>query len=85
MTFNGGIPLGTNTAGRLKQKNWSDQFIEFKSLLPDNKETTVSIKIDEKSTCLSNTVSAKNQNLILIDQLSTAFFHFIAIYIEQKP
>lgn len=48
MTFNGGIPLGTNTAGRLKQKNWSDQFIEFKSLLPDNKETTVSIKIDKK-------------------------------------
>lgn len=46
MTFNGGIPLGTNTAGRLKQKNWSDLFIEFKSLLPENKETTVSIKID---------------------------------------
>lgn len=48
MTFNGGIPLGTNTAGRLKQKIWSDQLIEFKSLLPDNKETTVSIKIDKK-------------------------------------
>lgn len=48
VTFNGGIPLDTNTAGRLKQKNWSDQFIEFKSLLPDNKETTVSIKIDKK-------------------------------------
>lgn len=85
MTFNGGIPLGSNTAGRLKQKNWSDQFIEFKSFLPDNKETTVSIKIDKKSTCFSNTVSAKDQNLIFIDQWSTAFFHFMAIYIEQKP
>lgn len=48
LSINDGIPLGTNTAGRLKQKIGSGQFIEFKSLLSDNKKTTVSIKIDPK-------------------------------------
>lgn len=85
LSINDGIPLGANIAGRLKQKIWPDQFIEFKSLLPNNKETTVSIQIDQNSLSFSNAASAKNQNLISIDQWTTAFFNFMAIYIEKKP
>lgn len=85
MSINDGIPLSANTAVRLKQKIWSDQFIELKPFLPSNKKTTVSIQIDQNSLSFSNTASAKNQNLISIDQWSTAFFSCMAIYIEQKP
>lgn len=76
-----GIHLGANIAGRLT-KNWADQFIEFKSLLPNNKETTVSIQNDQNSLSFSNAASAKNQNLISINQWTTAFFIFMAIYVK---
>lgn len=52
--------------------------------MPNNKETTVSIQIDQNSPSFSNAASAKNQNLISIDQWTTAFSNLMAIYIEKK-
>jgi hypothetical protein len=44
-----GIPLSANIPPRIKQKIWSDQFIEFKTLLPNHKDQTVSIQIEHNS------------------------------------
>ena len=84
LSFNDGIPLGANIPLRIKQKIWSDQFIDLKTLLPNHKDTNISIHMDTTSLSFSNPTS-KGQNTLSIDQWTTAYFTFMAIYIERKP
>ena len=70
---------------RLKQKIWADQFVDFKSLLPNQKDTTVSIQINQNSVSFSNQTTSKSQSPLSIEQWTTAFFTFMSIFIEKKP
>ena len=83
LSLNDGIQLGANVPLRVKQKIWSDQFVDLKTLLPSFKESTVSIQIEQNSLSFTNT--QKSQNQLSIHQWTTAFITFMAIYIEKKP
>lgn len=85
LSLDEGIPLGANTPSRLKQKIWSDQFFDFNSLLPNHKESTISIQIQQYSLSFSNPTPSKASNLLSIEQWTNAFHIFMAIYIEKKP
>ena len=78
-----GIPLGAHVPMKLKSKIWSNQFIQFRSLLPSHKENDIAIKIEQNSIQLSNNNS--NQSQISLNQWTTAFFIYMAIYLEKKP
>ena len=83
--MNDSILLGSNTSMRLKQKIWADQFVDFKPLLPNQKDTTVSIQINQNSVSFSNQTTSKTQSPLSIEQWTTAFFTFMSIFIKKKP
>ncbi|XP_056007544.1 uncharacterized protein LOC125666211 isoform X1 [Ostrea edulis] len=85
LSIDEGIPLGANTPFRIKQKIWSDQFFDLRSLLPNHKESTASIQIDQSSLSFTNPTTSKSTNALSIEQWTTAFHIFMAIYIEKKP
>ncbi|KAK3107514.1 hypothetical protein FSP39_016300 [Pinctada imbricata] len=83
ISVNEGIPLGNNIPLRLKQKIWNEQFVDFKSLLPNNKETNIAIQIENNSISFNN--QHTSQASLSLHQWTNAFFIFIAIYVEKKP
>ena len=85
ISVNDGIPLGANVPLRVKNKIWADQFVDFKTLLPNYKEQTVSIQIESNSLSFSDQSSSKSQSQISIEQWTTAFFSFMAIYLVKQP
>ena len=84
LSIDEGIPLGANTPFRIKQKIWSDQFFDLRSLLPNHKESSVSIQIEQSSLSFT-TPTSKSTNALSIEQWTTAFHIFMAIYIEKNP
>ena len=71
LSLNDGIPLGANIPLRVKQKIWADHYVDLKTLLPNFKESTVSIQIEQNSLSFSNT--QKSQNSLTIDQWTSAY------------
>ena len=46
LSLNDGIPFGASIPLRIKQNIWSDQFIDLKTILPNLKDTNISIHMD---------------------------------------
>ena len=66
ISVNDGILLGANVPLRVKNKIWSDQFEDLKTLLINNKEQTVFIQIESNSLSFSDQSSSKSQIQISI-------------------
>lgn len=78
-----GIPLGATVSQKIKDKIWSDQYIDLSSLLSSNVEDPYSIYVSSKKLSIFN--NARSPKTLSIEQWSTAFLVFCDIYIEKHP
>ncbi|CAC5399851.1 unnamed protein product [Mytilus coruscus] len=79
-----GIPLGTTISQEIKEKIWSDEFIDINSLASSYVEDPFSLFISNRKFSLYNT-SRSNKRPMSIEQWTSAFFVFSDIYIEKCP
>ena len=77
-----GIPLGATVSMKTKNKIWNNEFIEIKTLLPNHKEDPLSVSIVPGAITLQQTTKKIPLSL---NQWTTCFHIFMAIYIEKKP
>ena len=77
-----GIPLGATVSMKIKNKIWNNEFIEIKTLLPNHKEDPLSVSIVPGAITLQQTTKKIPLSL---NQWTTCFHIFMAIYIEKKP
>ncbi|XP_062576334.1 uncharacterized protein LOC134238229 [Saccostrea cucullata] len=82
LQLSGGIPLGATIPLRVKQKIWANQYIDLRVLLPEHKQETVSVQIEEGSIKLNAKQSEKTP--LSIYQWTNAFITFMSIYIESN-
>ncbi|KAK3103944.1 hypothetical protein FSP39_023083 [Pinctada imbricata] len=77
------VPLGATTSAKIKNKIWSNEFVDLKSLLPDQKDEPLSITI--KAGKIDVEQSSKNKAPLNINQWTDAFLIFSSIYLEKNP
>ncbi|XP_062605774.1 uncharacterized protein LOC134267583 [Saccostrea cucullata] len=82
LQLSGGIPLGATIPMRVKQKNWANQYVDLRVLLPEHKQETISVQIDQGSIKLNSKQSGKPP--LSIYQWTNAFITFMSIYIESN-
>lgn len=83
LSLSAGIPLGATISQRIKQKNWSNKFVDLNSLLPDSQDDKLSLQIEQGSIIVASQGSKKSP--MTIHQWTNAFMVFTSIYLEAKP
>ena len=83
-----GAPLGLFVSQALKEKIWKGEFVQLGALLvveePAYSEVPMSFVQVDGQVCLKP-MQAKGQQIVSIDQWTSAFFVFMTIYLERHP
>ncbi|XP_056018346.1 uncharacterized protein LOC130054061 [Ostrea edulis] len=77
------VPLGATISVKLKNKIWANEFVDLRSLLPDQSEEPLSITIKAGKIDVEHT--SKNKSPLSINQWTDAFLIFSTIYIQKNP
>ena len=77
-----GIPLGATVSMKIKNKTWNNEFTEIKTLLLNHKEDPLSVSIVPGAITVQQT---SKKIPLSLNQWTTCFHIFMAIYIEKKP
>ncbi|XP_033730959.1 uncharacterized protein LOC117320477 [Pecten maximus] len=78
-----GIPLGAGISDRIRNKIWGEEYIDLKILLPNYTEEPVAVNITAGSFNINPGKTQKEP--LSIEQWTTCFNTFIAIYIVKSP
>ncbi|XP_076083533.1 uncharacterized protein LOC143054404 [Mytilus galloprovincialis] len=79
-----GIPLGATVSQKIKEKIWSDEFIDMNSLTSSYVEDPFSLFVSNRKFSLYNN-SRSNKPPLSIEQWTSAYLVFSDIYIEKCP
>ena len=82
-------PISQQVSNKIKKKIWKNQYIDLGSLLPrttfsTSTNTNFSLQLDAKST-ISLVPNQNLRKIYTIEQWTTAFIRFTAIYAERFP
>ncbi|KAJ8321263.1 hypothetical protein KUTeg_001121 [Tegillarca granosa] len=76
-----GIPIGATVSQKIKQKIWDDEYLDFHCLLSSYSEDPLSIDISPG--IINVQQNSKYRHPLSINQWTTCFLTFMAIYIEK--
>jgi hypothetical protein len=77
------VPLGTTVPQRVKNKIWSNEFVDFRSLLPSVGEEPLAITVKAGKIELNH--ASSNRAPLTINQWTDAFLIFASIYLQKFP
>ncbi|KAK3091385.1 hypothetical protein FSP39_019479 [Pinctada imbricata] len=83
LNFSNHIPLGATVSDKIKQKIWGDVYFDIKLLLPNQQEENFSVSIERGA--INFQQGKFNKFPISLNQWTSAFIIFTAIYIQRKP
>ena len=81
------IPLASQVPKKIKQKIWSDEFVEMAELISDQSDQKLSVtfsQLDDNSPALAMTSHSKPKPILTFSQWQSAFNIFVAIYAERR-
>lgn len=78
-----GIPLGASVGQKIKQNIWENEFIDLRSLLPNQFDEPVSVTISAGT--INFQQGNKQKYPLSISQWTDAFHIFICIFIQKFP
>ena len=84
-TFCSGLPAGESLPDRIKQKIWTNKFIDFYDILYPDSDSTFTLALTDYGTTPTLNFTPRRRRALSEREWSRAFDEFMAIYLQRYP